>query len=125
MGFDKTASDGPERDTRYSVGLNIRGEWIELIIRTCRQLAMDNLYDIGQFVRAEGAMARGGEWYTLFFAFQAALTILLSVVWEPEHEQARTWREVLLSTAGWFRNLRSMSKVRDLWVTSSLPRLMI
>ena len=76
---------------------------------------MDNLYDIGQFVRAEGAMARGGEWYTLFFAFQAALTILLSVVWEPQHEQARTWREILLSTAGWFRNLRSMSKVRDLW----------
>lgn len=53
------------------------------------------------------------EWYPLYFAFQSALTILLSIVWEPHHPAADHWRAVLRSTALWFRKMTSLGSLGD------------
>ena len=84
---------------------------ILMLRRTCRSLALANLQDIQKYITNHPDPCRGAEWYTLFFAFQAALTIMLSVVWEPNHQRAGTWKAMLASTAGWFRGLRSMQEV--------------
>jgi hypothetical protein len=62
--------------------------------RICRCLALENLADIGKYMHADVTHERGLEWYTLFFAFQSCLTLLLSVVWEPGALDAVLWREV-------------------------------
>nr|WVH01925.1 GAL4 yeast regulatory protein [Naematelia aurantialba] len=80
-------------------------------IGTCRTLALANLDDIARFVLSSPDPARGSEWYTLFFAFQASLTLLLSIVWEPNHPEAAGWRNKLVNTASWFRQLHSMRKL--------------
>ncbi len=81
----------------------------------CRDMASLNLREIADYMHylqtSPGFVARGTEWYTLFFAFQSSLTLLLSVVWEPFHRMASTWRESLARTAGWFRRLGSLRKV--------------
>lgn len=82
--------------------------------RTCRTLAQENLRDIAAFVRTENDQSRGSEWYTLYFAFQASLTLLLSVVWEPGHADAPMWRQCVSTTATWFRQLSSMRRVGSL-----------
>ncbi|KAL1407735.1 lactose regulatory protein lac9 and GAL4-like protein [Vanrija albida] len=86
-------------------------------IETCRSLALDNLHDMGEYTNTEGDFARGAEWYTLFFAFQSALTILLSVVMEPNHPSVGTWRIVIQTTAGWFRQLKSLRTVGNTYAT--------
>lgn len=60
----------------------------------CRTLALENLNEIGYCMRNDESRQRGLEWYTLFFAFQSALTLLLSVVWEPRHAESLLWRDV-------------------------------
>lgn len=80
-------------------------------LRACRVLALENLEDIGNFVSAQQSHQRGSEWYTLYFAFQASLTLLLSIVWEPHHTNAAQWRSALTSTALWFRQIQSMKRV--------------
>ncbi|KIR52716.1 nuclear protein [Cryptococcus gattii Ru294] len=80
-------------------------------IEACRVLAMENLEDIGNFVSAQQSHQRGSEWYTLYFAFQASLTLLLSIVWEPHHTNAAQWRSALTSTALWFRQIQSMKRL--------------
>lgn len=82
-----------------------------LTLRTCRTLAQENLRDIAAFVQTENDPSRGSEWYTLYFAFQASLTLLLSVVWEPSHADASGWRQSISNTAAWFRRLHSMQRV--------------
>jgi transcriptional regulatory protein GAL4 len=82
-----------------------------LTFRTCRCLAMLNLQEIGDFIHSEHDSERGTEWYMLYFAFRSAHTVLLSIVWEPHHELAISWREMILSTAAWFRQLQSMRTV--------------
>jgi len=64
--------------------------------RICRTLATENLTDIGEYVQANRGLmsSRGAEWYTLFFAYQSSLTLLLSLVWEPRHEKAHDWQQV-------------------------------
>lgn len=91
--------------------------------RTCRALAYENLQDIGNFVASIVDRCRGSEWYTLFFAFQASLTLLLSVVWEPNHRSAAAWKAILTSTATWFRQIQSMRRVRQASSLVSLYRL--
>ncbi|BEJ11549.1 hypothetical protein CspHIS471_0200090 [Cutaneotrichosporon sp. HIS471] len=78
-------------------------------IETCQILALENLQDIQDFVDAATDRARGAEWYTIFFAFQACLTLLLSLVAEPHHPSAGAWRTILSSTARWFRKSQSMA----------------
>ncbi|OXG77158.1 nuclear protein [Cryptococcus neoformans var. grubii Br795] len=80
-------------------------------IEACRVLALENLEDIGSFVSTQPNHQRGTEWYTLYFAFQASLTLLLSIVWEPHHTNATQWRSVLTSTALWFRQIQSMKRL--------------
>ncbi|BEI80847.1 hypothetical protein CcaverHIS002_0200070 [Cutaneotrichosporon cavernicola] len=78
-------------------------------IETCQMLALENLQDIQDFVDATTDRPRGAEWYTIFFAFQACLTLLLSLVAEPHHPSAGVWRTILSSTARWFRQSQSMA----------------
>ncbi|WVW84377.1 hypothetical protein I302_106411 [Kwoniella bestiolae CBS 10118] len=80
-------------------------------IDSCRDLALANLQDIGQYVLNQPNHERGSEWYTLYFAFRASLTLLLSIVWEPHHPAANHWKSVLTSTASWFRQIRSMKNL--------------
>ena len=84
---------------------------VQTAIATCRLLAQENLRDIGAYVQDFKDDARGAEWYLLYFAFQSSLTLLLSVVWEPSHPDASNWRQTVLVTAAWFRQLKSMQRV--------------
>ena len=72
---------------------------------------MDNLRDIGEFVRTSADPHRGIEWYTLYFGIQASLTILLSIVWEPQHPCAHLWRTRIMETIDWLQQLKSMTQV--------------
>ncbi|WRT69365.1 uncharacterized protein IL334_006349 [Kwoniella shivajii] len=74
----------------------------------CRGLALTNLEEIGHFVSTQPDRHRGAEWYYLYFAFRASLTLLLSIVWEPHHSNATRWKAVLTSTVSWFRQIKSM-----------------
>jgi transcriptional regulatory protein GAL4 len=74
-------------------------------------MARENLEDIGEYVGAVPSLTRGAAWYTIFFAFQACLTLLLSLVAEPHHANAGAWRAVLASTAQWFRHAQAMATV--------------
>jgi transcriptional regulatory protein GAL4 len=85
---------------------------IDITYRICRVLALENLRDITEFVRIAGECQRGIEWYTLYFSIQASLTILLSIVWEPFHPDAQSWRTHINETTTWLRELRSMKQVR-------------
>lgn len=63
----------------------------------CRTLALENLRDIRHFLQATSATAsitRGTAWFSLYFGWQASLTLLLSMVWEPHAHEAPQWREV-------------------------------
>lgn len=72
---------------------------------------MENLRDIAHFVRGNPDPRRGCEWYTLYYGIQASLTVLLSIVWEPHHPCASSWREHIIDTVAWLRQLRSMKPV--------------
>ena len=72
---------------------------------------MENLRDISCFVRSNPDPHRGCEWYTLYYGIQASLTMLLSIVWEPHHPCATSWREHVIDTVTWLRQLRSMKPV--------------
>jgi transcriptional regulatory protein GAL4 len=60
----------------------------------------------------EGDGCRGSEWYFLYFGFQAALSLLLSIVSEPNHPSAGVWREVIAQAITMFRQLGSLREVR-------------
>jgi transcriptional regulatory protein GAL4 len=81
-----------------------------LTIRICRSLALENLKDIANFVHTSSDHMRGTEWYTVYFALQACLTLMLSLVWEPTHESSGLWRESILATATWFRQVSSLGQ---------------
>ncbi|KAM0559892.1 hypothetical protein ACHAPJ_003841 [Fusarium lateritium] len=91
-------------------------EQVREIVDICRNLAIENLRDIAHFVRNNPDPHRGGEWYTLYFAIQASLTMLLSIVWEPHHPSSASWRELIADTMMWFRQLRSMKSLGMAWV---------
>jgi hypothetical protein len=87
----------------------------------CRQLALDNLGDISAYVTVSQDHQRGSAWYTVFFAMQASLPVLLSLVWEASHPDAAVWREAILDTARWFHETTSMSTVSQSYM---LPAIM-
>jgi transcriptional regulatory protein GAL4 len=78
---------------------------------TCRSLATDNVREISQFIDSGDDRHRGCEWYILYFAFQACLTLLLSIVREPAHPDAVIWRHDVEGTIQIFHKLTSMGKV--------------
>ncbi|KAL1408335.1 hypothetical protein Q8F55_005143 [Vanrija albida] len=80
-------------------------------IEICRSLAVENAQDIAQFMADTDDSSRCTEWYAIYFAFQAALTLLLSVVAEPDHPSTALWRQVIISTAAWFQQCRSMTSL--------------
>ena len=84
-----------------------------LLYRICRALAIENLEEISLFALLDDPMvgSRGAQWYLLFFAFQSALTLLLSVVWEPDHVDVEGWGRLLGNTAAWFRRCSSIQTV--------------
>lgn len=77
----------------------------------CRTLASENLQEIAEFVRSNDDPHRGAEWYTLYFAIQASLSLMLSILWEPQHSSAQTWRYQISETITWFRSIRSMRQL--------------
>ena len=72
---------------------------------------MENLRDIGNFVRSEADQRRGSQWYTLYFGFQASLTLLLSILWQPNHPSACEWRNAVQEATTWFSQLGSVQTV--------------
>ncbi|KAJ3528992.1 hypothetical protein NM208_g9957 [Fusarium decemcellulare] len=99
-----------------SAGLPSSDEQVRQIIDTCRTLAIDNLRDIAHFVRTNPDARRGCEWYTLYYGIQASLTILLSIVSDPHSPCATSWRERIMDTMSWLRQLRSMKPLAMAWV---------
>lgn len=91
-----------------------------MMLRTCRSSALENLRDIGDFCRSEADPHRGAEWYILYFGFQASLTLLLFIVWEPGHVSSDVWRGAITEALQWFRQLDSVGQVS----TPSLSFLM-
>ena len=78
---------------------------------TCRAISIETLHDIDAFVANTTEVSRCFEWYSVFFALQAALTLLLSCLSEPQHADIGLWHQVLTSTAGWFRRMTTMASV--------------
>ncbi|ORY27927.1 fungal-specific transcription factor domain-domain-containing protein [Naematelia encephala] len=96
---------------------NGRDKTVHEIVETCRTLALENLRDISDFCRSEADPHRGAEWYFLYFGFQAALTLLLSIVWEPDHASIGTWRSAISETLQWTRQLRSVQQLATSYAT--------
>ena len=67
--------------------------------------------DIDSFVSSTSEVSRCFEWYSVFFALQAALTLLLSCLSEPHHADIGLWHQVLTSTAQWFKRMTTMASV--------------
>nr|XP_018260036.1 uncharacterized protein I303_06953 [Kwoniella dejecticola CBS 10117]OBR82194.1 hypothetical protein I303_06953 [Kwoniella dejecticola CBS 10117] len=87
---------------------------VEECVEACRTLSIDNLHDISQFAQTEPKpLQRGAEWYILYFGFQSALTLVLSVIWEPHDRSAPVWRETLNMSIRLFRSLQSMQPMAD------------
>ncbi|KAI8669829.1 Fungal-specific transcription factor domain-containing protein [Fusarium sp. Ph1] len=99
-----------------SGGKGVSDKQVGEIVDTCRTLAMENLRDIAQFVRGNPDPRRGCEWYTLYFGIQASLTLLLSIVWDPRHPCATSWREHIMDTMAWLRQLWSLKPLGMAWV---------
>ena len=59
-------------------------------------MATENLGEMADYFRT--AQLRGAnraeEWYCMYFAHQSSLTLLLSLVGEPAHVEAESWRQV-------------------------------
>nr|XP_019045948.1 hypothetical protein I302_06339 [Kwoniella bestiolae CBS 10118]OCF24878.1 hypothetical protein I302_06339 [Kwoniella bestiolae CBS 10118] len=88
---------------------------VEECVEACRRLSIDNLNDISHFVHTEPQpRQRGAEWYILYFGFQSALTLVLSIIWEPHDRSAPVWRETLDMSIRLFRSLRSMQPMATL-----------
>jgi len=79
---------------------------------SCRTLATENVRDILLFAQRSEDYHRGCEWYILYFAFQACLTLLLSIVREPRHVEAEVWRKDVEETIRMFQQMTSKEKVR-------------
>jgi transcriptional regulatory protein GAL4 len=80
---------------------------------TCRAISIETLHDIDAFVASTPGISRCFEWYSVFFALQAALTLLLSCLSEPQHADIASWHQVLTLTAQWFRRMTTMASVRS------------
>lgn len=79
---------------------------------SCRTLAAENVRDISLFAQCSEDYHRGCQWYILYFAFQACLTLLLSIVREPTHPEAEVWRKDVEETIRIFQQMTSVGKVR-------------
>jgi len=79
---------------------------------SCRTLATENVRDISLFAQRSEDYHRGCQWYILYFAFQACLTLLLSIVREPTHPDAQVWRRDVEETIRMFQQMTSKEKVR-------------
>lgn len=89
---------------------------IDTVSSECRHLALQNLQDIATFVKENADPCRGAEWYILYFAIQASLPLLLSIVWEPQHPSVEVWRTCILETCVWLGQLRSLRQLSNSYV---------
>ncbi|ORX35105.1 fungal-specific transcription factor domain-domain-containing protein [Kockovaella imperatae] len=81
-------------------------------VQLSRELAMANMHSTGECLRtAQLPVQRETEWYALYFGYQAALTVLLSLVWEPMHTEAVSWKAALMKATSWFRELSAMRQL--------------
>ena len=93
---------------------------------SCRTLATENIRDISLFAQRSDDHHRGCEWYILYFAFQACLTLLLSIVREPTNPDAEVWRKDVEDTIRLFQQMTSKGKVRGgVWVALKTDRNVI
>ncbi|WRT69062.1 uncharacterized protein IL334_006045 [Kwoniella shivajii] len=94
-----------------SSGPHNAGTALSEVIDACRLLAMDSLRELRTYGGPDRDLHRGSQWYLLFYEVQSSLTLLLSVVWEPQHPSAEEWRTMISQSIQRIREMRSVSKM--------------
>ncbi|WWC67120.1 uncharacterized protein I206_101027 [Kwoniella pini CBS 10737] len=87
------------------------GTALSEVIDACRSLAMETLRELRTYGGPDRDLHRGSQWYLLFYEVQSSLTLLLSVVWEPQHPSSEEWRTMISQSIQRIREMRSVSKM--------------